>query len=242
MDEAKQVFVEHLKRTRPEVTVATEMRVTSTLSADKRVHSVSRLEISDEPLPVIRSQLLSRDADHPDSRFLLDQTIDLSSSNPDKTRIAFWVWDEQGQRARLMPIDPFMAFPGSSVRLLDHLLPIPELVTSWAIGPGAAGQDVITLGLFDPLPPALSPVWQEFRLHVGRADRRLHRAEVIFGGGSSHVAKVSAWESAGGINATKDVTITDGSQSTRTQLMKLELRPSWGAEKFTRPRLEIDNF
>lgn len=234
---AKKLFVEHLRKTRIPAVVETKAHITSSVGGDQRTVSVSRIEISDEPLPIIRAQLLSRDAGNADSRFLLDQTIDLGTNDPSETRMSFWVWDPVNNRARLIPVDPFMSFPGTSVRLVDHLLPVPELVESWAIVAGEAGRDVLELGIHDPLPAVFSPQWRKIRIHVGSADRRLHRTEVIFGDDRRHVAEVLEWATIGDIHGLAKVKITDGTQWTQLELSH-SVRDGWGAEKFTRHRLE----
>jgi hypothetical protein len=253
MSEARQVFVDHLMRTRSQKTVKQNIRLTSSLiGGHKDITSVSRLEINAVAgaLPIVRSQLLSRVDDIDESRFLLDQTIDLNNwpaGGGAATKVVFVAWDNNGEKTRLVPIDAFMSFPGTGVRLFDDLLPVPELVEQWTSGPGAPDREVIELTLRPLLPPPLddwlSPQLQSIRFEIDAADRRLYRAAVARAGGQTHVADVSSWTVGGGVAMAQTITVTDFDGGwTQTQVIGTTELSAWGADKFTRLRLDQNAF
>jgi hypothetical protein len=249
VSEAKDRFIEHLQKTRViGKTLKLSYRVTSSLSGVARdVTTLSRTEIGAGKL--VRSLTMSRVEGYDEARILLDQTIDLNTTGPGTggaaTKIAFLAWDQNGERARLVPIDGFMAFPGTSLRLLDYLLPVPELVAAWTLTGDGPGQDMIELALRDPLPPSLadwlSPGMNAIRFHIDHADLRLRSADVVFGSGHRHDVRVDAWSDLGAIHGLSDFTVTDGADWTRTELTHAAEKHG-GAELFTRLRLEQNSF
>src|SRR5215831_13672317 len=114
MSEAKLTFIEHLEKTRPQQIVKYGLRLTSSLfPGHKDATAISRLVVTPDAgagrLPTVRSQTLSRVDDHDQSRFLLDQTIDLNTTDfgvgGNATEATFFAWDIVNQRTRQVPID-----------------------------------------------------------------------------------------------------------------------------------------
>jgi len=252
MDEGKELFLDHLRRTDPgEVTKARFAVTSSGFDGTKHLVTVSHLAIDAGAAPRIRKRVLSRFEDFDRLRFLLDHSIDLAEDpRPGvlpslDVRVA--AWDTINEKPRELPFEPFMAFPQTSIRLMDQMLPVPGLVSSWRVTLGGAGTPadprcrILELRLLDPLPAALSPGLETIRMHLDEDDLRLHRVEQTFRDGRARSILLSTKAAADG--ALVPVIETRGLDGGWTKLELLgsrvaKLKP----EQLTRDRAERDTF
>jgi hypothetical protein len=235
MSEAKERFVEHLKRTRlPGATVRTKLTMRSSLMGiSKNVTSVSRLDLTERPdrLPLIRSRLLSRVDDNDEARFVLDQTIDLETrpggGGGDPTEASCFVWVPDLAKSKQIPIEPFMSFPQTNIRLMDYLLPVPELTSGWGLRL-EGDRHVIAIDVLEPLPPflanVLSPGLQQVRIFVNAAaDAKLHRVEAAFADGGFRSVEVGRWQDFEGATWSAQIKVTGNTgEWTSTELDRIE--------------------
>lgn len=258
--DAKQLFVQHLTATHPQGLCLVSDVDAAAPAGVRRLRVVSRSEVIDDPhddrLPAVRLQQLARADDHEESRFLLDQTIELGvddgPSGVEPTRVRFAVWDPLHGRVRDFPLHAFFAFPGSALRLADYLLPFPE-VTTWQILPSSTAprstappdRRCTVLAIDIAPPPAgagpvtrlLWPVLRSVRTWIDKADLRLHLVEMGVDDGRTRTTQVHGWTPLGGATVASDLTVTDVTGvSNRLTRVKSVLK-GFGSG-FTRLRLE----
>ena len=253
VSEGKELYVEHLRRTNPAEVVKARYAMTSSgFDGTKYVTTVSHLEIADQPggLPKIRKRLLSRIEDNDWFRFLLDQTIDLRANpvagqNP-KLDVQVTAWDRINEKDREVALEPFMSFSQTSIRLVDHMLPVPGLVSNWQVTLGGDGtaadprRRILELSLLDPAPDWLSPGLEQVRIHMHDADLRLLRTDQFFRNAGSRTITVSIE-----LDGDTPVPVVEyrgsGADWTRVKFLQLrttKLRP----EQLTPDRVRNDSF